>query len=51
MKRTGVLVLIAAAVLAGAVPSPAVADSKDKPCSLLTTAEVEGVLGTKVSGP
>ena len=50
MKRTHAVSLIAAALLAGAVPSSAVADSKYKPCSLLTTAEVEGVLGTKVSG-
>jgi hypothetical protein len=48
MIRIGapVLVTVLAAV---AVPTPAGADSKYKPCSLLTTAEIEAVLGTKVA--
>ena len=50
MKRAGLLAVIATALLAGAVQSPADADSKYKPCSLLTTGEIEAALGTKVSG-
>jgi hypothetical protein len=51
MKRIGGLALVIAAALpVGVTPLPADADSKYKPCSLLTSAEVEGVLGTKVAG-
>jgi hypothetical protein len=42
--------LLAAVMLAAVVQLPADADSKYKPCSLLTSAEVEAVLGTKVAG-
>ena len=49
MKRTCVMVLVAAALLVTAVRPPAEADSKYKPCSLLTTAEIEAVLGAKVA--
>jgi hypothetical protein len=48
MKRTHVMVLTAA-LLAPVFGPPAEADSKYKPCSLLTTAEIEAVLGTKVA--
>jgi hypothetical protein len=43
------MALIAIALPAVAVQAPAGADSKYKPCSLLTTAEIEAVLGAKVA--
>ena len=51
MNRTGVMVVLTTALLAVAVQRPADAASKYKPCSLLTPAEVEAVLGTKVADP
>lgn len=48
MKHVYVIVLFATILLAAA-PLPADAASKYKPCSLLTPAEVEAVLGVKVT--
>jgi hypothetical protein len=50
LKRLSVVVLFTTVLLAAALPRPADAASKYKPCSLLTTAEVEAVLGAKVIG-
>jgi hypothetical protein len=49
MTRTSGLLPLIAIVLLTAAQLPAAADSKYKPCSLLTTAEIEAVLGTKVA--
>jgi hypothetical protein len=49
MNRTCVMVLGAASLLALAIRPSAEAESKYKPCSLLTTAEIEAVLGTAVT--
>ena len=49
MNRTCVLALLVASLLALTVQPPAEAESKYKPCSLLTTAEIEAVLGARVA--
>ncbi len=43
------LVLLAAALLAAVVPAPASSATKYKPCTLLTTADLEGALKAKVT--
>ncbi|HEY6103003.1 MAG TPA: hypothetical protein VI007_07245 [bacterium] len=48
MKRPSILVPFTAMLLAAAISLPANGASKYKPCSLLTPAEVEVVLGSKV---
>lgn len=48
MKRPRVMVPFTAMLLAAAISLPAHGASKYKPCSLLTPAEVEAVLGSKV---
>jgi hypothetical protein len=43
------LVLLTAVLLAAVVPAPASSATKYKPCTLLTTADLEGVLKAKVT--
>ncbi len=50
MKQMCIIVLSTTVLLAPAIPLPADAASKYKPCSLLTPAEAGAVLGTKVTG-
>jgi hypothetical protein len=49
VNRTRITVLVTAALLAPIVQPLVRADSRYKPCTLLTTAEIEAVLGTKVA--
>jgi hypothetical protein len=48
MKHSCFAVLFAVALLTAAIQPPADAAAKYKPCSLLTNAEIGGVLGSKV---